>query len=175
MRIKDGLITDEKHIEHLQMNVVGSLFLPDFHEELSNLSKQLSDCLHLCSSYFALTQTRSHRLFRQCTYSRTKLSESDLTKHEECLIKLHQTIHRLQSQDQEALNRLLGYYLNRLTQGETPSTVVPYATSDQAGLIFIAISAMHYSMTQLARVALALATTIHTIFELETTHIYRPF
>ncbi|CAF4126776.1 unnamed protein product, partial [Rotaria sordida] len=39
----------------------------------------------------------------------------------------------------------------------------------------IGISAMYYSTTRLAQVALALGINIHTIFELETTHLYRPF
>ena len=96
------------------------LFLPDLHTELANLSRQLSDCLSLWSSYFALTQTRFYRLFRDCTYTRTELIESDLLKHEQYLIELHQTIHRLQNQHQEVINRLLEYYLDRVTQGESP-------------------------------------------------------
>jgi len=34
---------------------------------------------------------------------------------------------------------------------------------------------MYYSITQLAHAALALGTTIHEVFELETTNLYRSF
>jgi hypothetical protein len=34
---------------------------------------------------------------------------------------------------------------------------------------------MYYSITQLAKEALALGTTIHDIFELEITDLYQPF
>ncbi len=157
------------------MNVAGGNFLPNLHKELSDLSRQLNDCLYLWISYFGMTQTRFHRLFRQCIYSRTKLTETDLLKHQQCLIDLHQTIHRLQVQHQEGLNRLLEHYLHRLSEGDSYFNIVPYLNSDEADSIFIAYYAMYYSTTQLAQTALTLGETIHTILELETTHLYRPF
>jgi hypothetical protein len=175
LRINECRDDDKDHIKNLQMNAAGGLFLPDLHTELANLSRQLSDCLSLWSSYFTLTQTRFYQIFRACTYSRTELHESDLLKHEQYLIELQQTIHHLQNQHQAAVNRLLEHYLDRVTQGESPSNFIPYVENEKADVIFIGISAMYYSTTQLARAALALGTNIHTIFELETTNIYRSF
>jgi hypothetical protein len=171
MKIKDY----SKNIEHLQLNAGGGHFLPNLHRELSDLSRQLNDCLDLWIDYFTLTQTRFHQLFRQCIYSRTKLIQTDLIKHQQCLIDLYQTIHRLQVQHQEGLNRLLKHYLDRLTEGESYSTFIPYVNNDEADSIFVDYYAMYYSTTQLAQTALTLGKTIHTIFELETTHLYRPF
>jgi hypothetical protein len=37
------------------------------------------------------------------------------------------------------------------------------------------LQAMYYSITELAHAALALGTTIHEVFELETTDLYQPF
>ncbi len=162
-------------IEHLQLNAAGGKFLPNLHKELSDLTRQLSDCLHLWISSFTLTQTRFHQLFRQCTYSHGKLIATDLIKHEQCLIDLHHTIQRLQSQHQEGLNRLMEHYRDRFNAGEAYPTFIPYADNEIADSIFIAYYAMYYSTTHLAQNALTLGETIHTILELETTHIYRPF
>jgi hypothetical protein len=75
------------------------------------------------------------------------------------------------------MNRLLDYYIEKSTQGEELSSFVPYVNSDQAETesIFVAISAIYYSTIQLAQVVIALGTTIHTVFELETTAVYRFF
>ncbi|CAF3358711.1 unnamed protein product [Rotaria sp. Silwood1] len=175
MRINECTDNDKHQINNLQMYTAGHFFPPDLQTELVNLSRQLNDCLSLWSSYFALTQTRFYRMFRDCAYSRTQLNESDLSKHEQYLIELHHTIDRLQNQHQNSINGILDYYLDRLTQGELPSKFVPYVENDKADVIIIGISAMYYSTTQLARVALALGSNIHTIFELETTSRYRPF
>lgn len=175
MRINQCGNNDENHIRYLQMFAAGSLFLPDLHTELANLSRQLSDCLSLWASYFTLTQTRFYRIFRDCTYSRTELHESDLLKHEQHIIELHQTIQRLQTQHQESVNRILEYYLDQITQGQSPSNFIPYVDNEKADVVFVSISAMYYSTTQLARAALALGTNVHTIFELETTSLYRSF
>ncbi len=175
MRINECTNDDENQIKNLQMYAAGGVFLPNLHTELANLSRQLSDCLSLWSSYFTLTQTSYYRIFRDCTYTRTKLHESDLSKHEQYLIELHQTIHRLQNQHQQTVNRLLEHYLDQMTQGKLPSNFVPYVENEKADIIFIGISAMYYSTNQLAQAALALGTNIHTIFELETTRLYRSF
>ncbi len=90
-------------------------------------------------------------------------------------IELHQTVLQFPDQHQHAMDRVLKHYLQKFTEGEISSTFVPYAISDQADSIVVAISAMYYSTTHLARAALALGTNIHTIFELETTHLYRQF
>ncbi|CAF1230327.1 unnamed protein product [Rotaria sordida] len=164
-----------QRIEHLQLDAADGHFPPNLHRGFSDLSRQLNDCFHLSISYFALSQTQFHQLFRQCIYSRTKLNETDLTKHEQHLIDLYQMIHRLQIQHEEELNRLLTYYLECLTGSELYSTFVPCINSDEANSIFIAYYAMYYSTTQLTQSALTLGETIHTIFELETTHLYRLF
>jgi hypothetical protein len=175
MRINESSISDEKKIENIQKHTVGGLLFPNIHTELTALSKQLSDCLNLWSSYFAFTQTRCHQLFGHCNCSRTKLVDSDLLKHEECLVELQQTIHHFRNQHQEVIHRIMEHYLDRLTQGETTSTFMPNANNDETDLIYIAISAMYYSTSELARSTLALGTSIHTIFELETTHRYERF
>ena len=175
MRINECSNDDENRIRNLQKYAAGGLFLPNLHIELANLSRQLCDCISLWSSYFALTQTRFYRLFQTCTYTRTQLNENDLLKHQQHLIELHQTIHRLQSQHQEGVNRLLEYYLDRVTQGDFLTSFVPYAENEYADVIFIGVAAIYYSTTQLARDTLALGTNIYTIFELEATSFYRPF
>jgi hypothetical protein len=175
MRINECSKNDKNEIINLRTYAAGALFLPDLHTELANISRQLSDCLGLWGSYFALTQTRFYRLSRNCTYSRTKLVESDLLKHKQCLIELYQTISRLQTQHQASVHRILEHYLDRLTEGDSPSTFVPYVKNNNADVIIVGIAAMYYSTTQLIRDALALGTNIHTIFELETTNFYRTF
>jgi hypothetical protein len=175
MRMNEITNDDENQIKNLQIHAAGGRFLPDLHTELSNLSQQLSDCLSLWMSYFTLTQTRFYRIFRDCTYNHTELNENDLSKHEKYLIELHQTIHHLQSQHQAYINRLLDHYLDLVTQGEFPSNFIPYIANEKADIVFIGVSAMYYSTSQLARAALALGTNIHTIFELETTNLYRSF
>ncbi|UJR37557.1 hypothetical protein I4U23_030258 [Adineta vaga] len=162
-------------IEHMQLNVAGGHFLPDLHRELSDLSKQLSACFNLWMSYFSVTQTRFYRLFRQCIYSNTKLNENDLIKHQQCLIDLYQTIHRLQVQHQARLDRLIQHYRDRLTMGEAYISFVPYANNTEVDAVFIAFNALYYSTTQLTQSVLILGETIHTILELETTHLYRSF
>ena len=175
MRINDITIEDQNQIKHLQTNAAGGFFLPEIHTELASLSQQLSDCLSLWSSYFTLTQTRFYQIVRQCTFSRTELKKSDLFKHEQCLIDLHQTITRLQTQHQQACDRLLQYYLDRVVEGESPASFIPYVENEKADRIFIGISAMYYSTKQLAQAALALGTNIHTLFELETTNLYQSY
>lgn len=165
----------ENEIRNLRMSTTGNYCLPDLHTELANLSQQLGDCLNLWLSYFALTQTRFYRIFRDCMYSRTTLLESDLQKHEQCLVELHQTIGDLQQQHQKSVDILLEHYLERLSEGYSPVNIIPYAQNKNVDMILIGLSAMYYSTTQLVQAALALGTTIHTLFELETTHLYYPF
>ena len=166
---------DQEQVEKLRLNAAGDLFLPDLHSELASFSQQLCDCVNLWSSYFTLTQTTYNRWSRIHVYHRKKLIKGDLSENRQCLIELHRTVLRLQSQHQQAINHVLDYYLEKLAQGERLSSFVPYVSSDQAESIFVDISAMYYSTVQLAQAALALGTTIHTVFELETTSTYRPF
>ena len=175
MRINECSTGSEDEIHKLQMSAGGNLFLPDLHNELADLSRQLSDCFDLWSSYFALTQTRFYRIFRDCAYSRTKLLVSDLQKHEQRLVELHHTLDHLQSKHQQSVDELLKHYLDRLTKGDLPSSFVPYASNEKVDIILIGIAAMYYSTTQLVQTALALGTEIHTIFELEITRLYQPF
>ncbi len=65
--------------------------------------------------------------------------------------------------------------MEKSVRGAELSTFVPYSNSDQAESIFVAILAMYYSTIQLAQAAMALGTTIHTVFELKTTAVYRYF
>jgi hypothetical protein len=157
------------------MHAAGGLFLPDLHEQLADLSRQVAGCLNLWSSYFALTQTRCHRLARGCIRPRQHLVPKDFLEHEQRLNELHRTVVRFQDQHQQAMDRVVKHYLQRFADGEAPSLFVPYVISDQADTILVAISAMYYSTTELARAALSLGTTIQIIFELETTRLYRQF
>ncbi|CAF1135581.1 unnamed protein product [Adineta ricciae] len=175
MRIHECSKDETNPIKDLQMYGNGGVLPSALHNELTTLSRQLSECVNLWASYFTLTQTRCYRLARECSFSRTSLLESDLLKHEQCLIELHQTIHRLQTEHQGTVDRLLNYCLDRITQGDTIGRIVPYVDNERAYVIFLGIAAMHYSTTELARAALALGTNIHTIFELETTKLYRSF
>lgn len=166
---------DVNPIRDIQIQAANGLLIPDLHTELVDICRQLNDCLNLWSSYFSLTQTPFYQLSRDCTYNRTKLTREHLLKHEKCLIDLHEINYRLQNQQQQAANRLLDHYLDRATAGESLSTVVPYVDNEKADALLIGISAVHYSTAQLARAALALGMNVHSIFELETTHIYRSF
>ena len=157
------------------MHVAGTLPLSDLYTQLIDLCQQLSDCLNLWSSYFTLTQTRFYLLSQDCTCHRAKFTPEDQLKHERHLAELHETNYILQSQHQQAANRLLEHYLDRATEEELLSNLVPYVDNEKADGIFIGISALHYSITQLARATLALGMNIHSIFELETTHLYRAF
>jgi hypothetical protein len=174
MYIKDCSMNDDKQIEDLRLNAAGGRFLPDLHSELADLSRQLKDCIDLWVSYLTLTQTTYYRWSRiRVPYRKKKLIKGDLSENQECLIELHRTVLRLQNEHQQAMNRLLDYYLERSDLGEELATFVPYVNSDQAESIFVAISAMYYSTVQLAQAAMALGTTMHTVFELETTSVYR--
>lgn len=160
---------------HLQINAGGGNLLPNLHQELSDLSRQLSDCCNQWISYFMITQTRAYRLFRQCTYRHLKTTQIDLVKDQQDLIRLHKTVLHLKCQHQQALNRLLEHYLSCLIEGQSFSTFMPYLENNDADSIFIAYYAMYYSTTRLAQATLKLGETIHTIIEAETTRIYRQF
>jgi hypothetical protein len=176
MYINEYSMNDNKQIEDLRLNAAGGRFLPDLHIELADLSQQLSDCMNLWISYFTLTQTTYYRWNRiHIPYRKKKLIKGDLSENQQCLIELHRTVLRLQNEHQQAMNRLLDFYIEKSVQGEKLSTFVPYVNSDQAESIFVAISAMYYSTIQLAQTAMTLGITIHTIFELETTDVYRYF
>jgi hypothetical protein len=175
MRIHEFSIYDQKQLENVRIHPVGRLFFPSIHQDLADLSAQLSDCFNMWSSYFALTQTRLHRLIGQCIFHGPKLDESHLPKHMEYLNDLRDTIHRLQNEHQKVIDGVLKHYRSRLNQGETPSSFIPYINNNEFDSIYLAVSAICYSTTELARAALALGTSIHTIFELETTHRYEQF
>ncbi|CAF3844490.1 unnamed protein product [Adineta steineri] len=172
MRIHECSTNNDVHIENIQIYPINDDFFSNFHTELTTLSDRLSECLNLWSSYFALTQRRSHRFLHHFICSKTKLVENDLLKHEQKLVELHEVIYRLQSQHQDAVHKIMEHYLDRLTQGDALSTFVPYMNNNETDSILNAISAMYFSTTELIRVALALGTSIHSIFELETTNRY---
>jgi flagellar biosynthesis chaperone FliJ len=96
-------------------------------------------------------------------------------EYEKYLSQLHKTIRRLENEHQQGINRLFNHYFHRLNQGEKLTTFVPYAQNEQADFILLALSAMYYSITQLAHTTLELGTTIHEVFELETTDLYQAF
>jgi hypothetical protein len=148
------------------------LFLPKLHNELFDLSKQLNNCLQIWSDYFQLTQTRCYQLTRGFIPYRTEIIQIDFITFEKCLSQLHKTIHRLENEHQQRINQLSHHYFHRLNQREKLTT---FALNQQADSILLALSAMYYSITQLANVALELGTTIHEVFELETTDLYQPF
>jgi hypothetical protein len=176
MHINQCTMKDNTQIEDLHLNVETDHFLPDLHQQLAHLSRQLSDCVDLWTSYFTLTQTTYYRWSRtHVPYRKKKLIKGDLTANQQLLIELHRTVIRLQAEYEQAMNHILDYYKMKSAQGNELSSFVPYVNSEQTEVIFVAISAMYYSTIQLAQAALTLGTTIHTIFELETTSVYRYF
>jgi len=175
IRLSECSIKNEKELEFLKSEAADGLFLPNLHDELFDLSKQLNNCLQIWSCYFKLTQTRCYQLTRGSIPHRTELIQSDLLKHEQCLIDLLKTIDRLENEHQQGINRVFDHYFHRLNQGEKPITFVPYAQNQQADFILLAISSLYYSMKQLAHAALDLGSTIHQVFELETTDLYQSF
>ena len=166
---------DEEQIEHLRLNAAGGFFLPDLHSEFASLIRQLSNCVDLWSTYLTETRTNYYRWSHFHRHHPNKPTNADLLKNQEYLIELYRTVLRLQSKHQQVIDHVLDYYLERITQRERLSSFVPYVDNDQAESIFVAISSMYYSTVQLAEAVLALGTTIHTVFELETTSTYRMF
>jgi hypothetical protein len=176
MHINQCSLNDHKQIEDLRLNAAGGRFLPDLDVELTDLNQQLSDCINLWISYFTLTQTTYYRWSRiHIPRRKNKLIKGDLSANEDYLTELHRTVLRLQADYQQAMERLSEYYIEKSSQGEELSTFVPFAHNDEADSICVAISAMYYSTMQLVQALLALGTTIHTVFELETTTVYRNF
>lgn len=157
------------------MHLTNALSFSDLRAELLELCQQLSDCLALWASYFSDTRTQFYRLYHDCSCRRTKLTADDLLKHERHLMELHETNYRLQSKHQQIANRLLERYLDQATQGESVLNMIPFVNNEKADGIFHGISALYFSIAQLARATLALGMSIHNIFELETTHLYRAF
>ncbi|CAF2833509.1 unnamed protein product [Rotaria sp. Silwood2] len=72
-----------------------------------------------------------------------------------------------------SINGLMQYDFNRINQGELYPTFVPYVNNTEVDSIFIAFQAMHYAIAQFTQSMLTLDYTVHTIFELQTTHFYR--
>lgn len=161
--------------ENLRFRAVHGLFLPDLFDELNNLSKQLNHCLKLWSTFFTLSQTKCHQIYHGSFHHRTHLIQNDIKQFEKCLNELYQTIDFLQNQHQQVSNQVLNHYFQRFSSGELLENLIPYVKNDQADSLFIAISTMYYSITQLAKTTLALGTTIHTLFELEIIDLYRSF
>ncbi len=176
MHINQSAAKDNTQIENSHLSAVTDCFLPDLDRQLVNLSRQLSDCVDLWTSYFTLTQTTYYRWSRiHVPYRKKKLIKGDLTANQQLLIELHRTVLRLQAEYKQAMNHIFDYYKEKSVQGNELSSFVPYINSQQAEVVFVAISTMYYSMIQLAQAALAVGTTIHAIFELETTAVYRYF
>ena len=176
MRINQCATKNDTQIVDLHLNADIDHFLPDLDQQLADLCRQLTECVDLWTSYFALTQTTYYRWSRiHVPYRKKKLVKGDLTANQQLLVELHRTVLRLQDKYEQAMNHILDYYKIKSVQGYELSSFVPYVNSEQAEVIFVALSAMYYSTIQLAQAAAALGTTIHTIFELETTEVYRYF
>ncbi|UJR24079.1 hypothetical protein I4U23_027047 [Adineta vaga] len=168
-------INTENQLEIVKFHAADGLFLPNVHNELFELSKQLNNCLQIWSTYFQLSQTRCYFILKGMNSYRNQSIENDLFKYEQCLIDLHKTIHRLENEHQQGINRLFNHYFHRFIQGEKLISFVPYAQNHQADFILLALSAMYYSVTQLAHATLNLGTTIREVFELEITDLYQTF
>jgi len=138
--------------------------LANIHKELFDLSQQINSCLDLWINYFQLTQTRCFQLTNGFRPHRTELNENDLYQHEKYLSQLNQTIYRLTNQHQLTIRLLFNYYFHKSNR-----------INEQIDLILICLSTIYFSFTQLANASLALGTTIHEVFELETTNLYRVF
>ncbi|CAF1140908.1 unnamed protein product [Rotaria sp. Silwood1] len=173
--LSECAIKNEKELEGVKFHAANGLFLPNVHNELFYISKQLNDCLQLWSTYFNVTQTCCHQLTRGLIPHRTKLNQQDLFEYEKYLSQLHKTIDRLENEHQQGINRLFDHYFQRFNQGEQSIPFVPFAQNEHADSILLALSAMYYSSTQLAHAALGLGTTVREVFELETTNLYQSF
>lgn len=136
----------------------------NIHNELFDLSQQINSCLDLWINYFQLTQTRCFQITNGFRPHRTQLNENDLYQHEIYLSQLNQTIYRLTNQHQLTIRLLFTNYFQKTNE-----------INEQIDLILICLSTIFFSFTQLANAALALGTTIHEVFELETTNLYRSF
>ncbi|CAF1403007.1 unnamed protein product [Adineta steineri] len=170
MNINEFLFIDEDEIHS-----VGKEFFHRFWKELLTLSSQLNGRFDMWSSYFKLSQTRYHRLFNDGIFYNKELFEIELLKQDSYLAELRQTVHRLENEHQDGVDQLLKRFIDLLIQGGTPSNFFPYKKNDQNDLIIIAISTMCFSTIKLVKSAIDLGTTIHNIFELETTHRYIPY
>ena len=166
---------DQLQIESLRRYTADGLFLRDLSTEFHSLNKQLHNCLEIWSEYFSLTQTKSSQFHRGSIHHRKHLIHFDLKTFEQCLIDLHRMVNSLRTEHQNAMNEVFKHYFQRVSAGEIPEDFIPYVRNDQVDSILIALSTMYYSITQLAKSALALGATIHDIFELEITDLYRPF
>jgi hypothetical protein len=165
--IDECLPIDEKVI-----NLVVKEFFHQFRKELSTLSNQLNRYFGLWSSYFKLSQSRHYQLFNDSIFYKKEMFKIEVLKHDSYLIELRQTIHRLENQHQDGLNQILKHFSDLLSDGLTPSKFLPYTNTNKNDFILLAISTMYYSTIKLVRSAVDLGTTMHNIFELETTHQY---
>ncbi|CAF1545036.1 unnamed protein product, partial [Rotaria sordida] len=83
MRINQCPMKDNIRIEDFHLNAATDRFLPDLDQQLTDLSRQLSDCVDLWTSYFTLTQTTYYRWSRiHVPYRKKKLIKGDLTANQ---------------------------------------------------------------------------------------------
>ena len=130
-----------------------------FESEFFELSEQIRNSLEIWSEYFKLTRTRCSQLTRGfLPIERIELNETDLIKYQLCLSQLHQTRLRLENEHQRRIDRFDSS-----------------AGNENEDWILLGLSSMFYSIIQLAHSILQLGTTIHEVFELETTNLYQPF
>ncbi|CAF1538665.1 unnamed protein product [Didymodactylos carnosus] len=186
-------------IERLQQ--IG--LIPNLHSEICQITGQLGDCVDLWSKYFTMTQSicnckrqktdttvdemqniqqQQQQQQQQSTASSSqsdkKLHPDDyILEHEERLISLHSSVRQLYAQHQLSLNNLLSYLLEKLKQEDhqTLAQLLPHTTNDDMDAVIVALTSLFYSITHLINAVIMLGTGIHTIFELETTNIYRKY
>ena len=121
--------------ENLRIHAVNGLFLPDLFDELENLSQQLNECLKLWSTFFNLTQTKSHQIYRGSFHHRKHLIQTDRNQLEKCLNELYHTIDFLQNQHQQMSNRVLNHYFQRFSSGELLENLIHYLSQYQQCII----------------------------------------
>ena len=121
-----------EQVERLRTTANEIHFLPDLHSELATFSEQLCSCVDLWSSYCAQTQTAYHQWSRRHIHHRDKRIVEDLSKNYRYLIELHQTVLRLQSRHQQAIDRFIHHDRTGFAEEDSLSSSAPYIVSDQA-------------------------------------------
>ena len=167
MRINECLFINGNEIHS-----IGKEFFHRFRKTLSGVTKELNDSFDLWSSYFKLSQTRYHQLFNDGIFYNNELLKIELLKQDPYLAQLKQTVHPLENQLQNVINQVLKHFNDLLIEKQPPSRSLPYTKANENDIIIIATLTMYYSIIKLVKSTIILGTTVHHIFELETTHQY---
>ncbi|CAF1330948.1 unnamed protein product [Adineta ricciae] len=158
-----------------EIHSIGKEFFHQFRKELSSINKQLNDYFDLWLSYFKLSQTRYHRLFNDGIFNNEELLKIEMLKQDPYLIELRETVHRLENKHQNGIDDIFNRFIDLLIEGISPSRILPYRKDNKNDLFLLAISTMYYSTIRLIKSTIAIGTTIHNIFEDETTHRYTSY